>query len=514
MFNKIKEIIGNSYEVLQIILNYLSKNKIYPIVYFIDLYFDFISNNNLNNDNEILTNLKNIIIWFFYCGFMNKKYTDYIFQKIAKLQFYKKLTPELFYYCLSLVEKVYGKDYDISFRQNLIAKNYIYFYNKDNSILKTNISKSNNIFIKDNCSIIIWFYIKGDEAKGGKICQITVEKEQSQNHITLDFVLNDNLDIDIHASDIKGNTYILKEENNKIFGLKKNEWIQLKIQIRKLGVKLNLFQNYNEIKNKKENENEKDKHINNEGGQKIKYETKSFQTNNKMFSNNNDLNFDLNNFNIIDLNFFVNYIGLAGTIIFCKDSNPSEIPINSQYGLKSNKISNFIGEIGLSEIFFIFSPSLFINKKNKFIYINNNITAEFASSNNFQEPDKIIDYNYVYKYCNYINNIFKIGGIINILPLFEIFYKYTKNNNNDENNIIILNNIFIKLIKLVELIIVNKDKNFLDMLYNNNSIIESLQLFLEIIDEKYYQNNNDILLTLINIGKYAFEFCKKNLFYL
>ena len=512
LFNKIKEIIGNSYDILQIIISYLSKNKIYPVIYFIDLYFDFISNTSLNNNNEILINLKNIIIWFFYCGFMNKKYTDYIFQKISKIQFYKKLTPELFENCLSLIEIIYGKDYNDAFKQNLIAKNYIYFYNKENSILKTNISKSNNIFIKDNCSIVMWFYIKNDEAKGGKLCQITVEKEQSQNHITLDFILNDNLDIDVKASDVKGNISILKEENNKKFSLKKNEWIQLKIQIRKLGIKLNLFQNYNEIKNKQENENEKDEHsdhINNEGGHKIKYETKSFQTNNKMFSNNNDLNFDLNNFNIVDLNFFVNYIGFAGTIIFCKDSNPSEIPINSQYGLKSNKISNFIGEIGLSEIFFIFSPSLFINEKNKFIYLDNNITAEFASPNTFQEPDTIIDYNYVYKYCNYINNIFKIGGIVNILPLFEIFYKFTKNNNYDENKNAVLNNIFNKLIKLIELIIVNKDKNYLDMFYNNNTVIESLQLFLEMIDEKYYQNNNDILLTLINIGKYAFEFCKQ-----
>ena len=65
------------------------------------------------------------------------------------------------------------------------------------------------------------FYIKNYEAKGGKLCQITVEKEQSQDHITLDFILNDNLDIDVKASDIKGNISILEEENNKKFNLKK-----------------------------------------------------------------------------------------------------------------------------------------------------------------------------------------------------------------------------------------------------------------------------------------------------
>ena len=503
LFDKIKEIIGNSYEILQIIKNYLSKNRLYLIIYFIDLYFDFISNNHIDNNKELISKIKNIIIWLFNCGFMNKKYTDYIFQKISKFQLEKKLTPELFDYCLSLIEIIYGKEYDNSYKQNLIAKNYIYFCKKENAYLKTNISKSNTISIKDGCSVIMWFYIKDDQAIGSKLCNITVEKEQAQNHITFDFIINENLDIDIKSIDVKGNSCILKEQNNKTFSLKKNEWIQLKIQIMKLGIKLNLFQNYNEIKNNKKH----DELIDNENNHKIKYETKIYQTNNKLFSNNNDLNFDLNNFNIINLNFFVNYIGLGGTIIFCKNNNPSEIPINSLYGLKSNKISNFIIEIGLSEIFFIFSPSLFINEKKKFIYMDNNIIAEFSSSNTFQDPNTLIDYNYVYKYCNYINNIFKLGGTINLLPLFEIFYKFTKNNNiNDGNEI--LYNIFYKLVKLIELIIVNKEKNYIEMYYNNN-FFESLQLFMENIEEKYYQKNNDILLTLINTGKYIFEYCKK-----
>ena len=38
---------------------------------------------------------------------------------------------------------------------------------------------------------------------------------------SLDFILNDNLDIDDKSSDVKGNIIVLKEENNKKFNPKK-----------------------------------------------------------------------------------------------------------------------------------------------------------------------------------------------------------------------------------------------------------------------------------------------------
>jgi len=499
LLNKIKDIIGNSYEILDIIIKFLFKNKINPIIYFIELYLDFILIKDANNDNELLLNIKNILIWFFSCGFMDKKYSDYIYQRLSRLQFEQKLNPNLFEDYLSLIEIIYGKDYNNLYKQNLIAKNYIYFYNKENSIIKTNISKSNNIFIKDGCSMIMWFYIKDDMAKGCKLCQISLEKEKGQIHTTIFVILNENFDLDVKV-DIKGNQNLLKEQDNKTFKLQKNKWIQLKIQVMKLGVKLNVYQNYDidKIKNKNKSDDE--------GGMpKIKYETKIFQTNNKKSINNNDLHFDLNNFNIIDLKFFINYIGLVGTIIFCKNNNPSESPINSLYGLKSNKISNFFDEIGLSELFFIFAPCLYMYEKKKFIYSDNNITGELSFSNSFKDDDNTIDDNYIYKYSNYINNIYKLGGADNILPLFEIFYKFSKK---DENKDSIFDKIFIKLIKLLELIIVNKGKNYLNMYYNNNNFFSSLQLFLENIDEKYYQKDDNILLTLINIGKYVFEYCK------
>jgi hypothetical protein len=69
--------------------------------------------------------------------------------------------------------------------------------------------------------------------------------------------------------------------------------------------------------------------------------------------------------------------------------------------------------------------------------VNNNITGEIQnySMDSIEEEDikKKIDYNNIFKYTQFINNIYKIGGSDNILPLFEIFYKFSKNHNESEN---------------------------------------------------------------------------------
>ena len=162
LFNKIFEIIGNSYEIMHIIINFLKKNNIYPIKDIIDIYIDLISSRILDKDNEkneYILDIKNILNWFLSSGFLNKNHTDYIFQQLAKFQTEKKLTPKLFDDYLELIELIYGKDFQMSLKRKLIAKNYIYFYDKENSIIRTNISKMNYIHIKDSCYIILWFYL-------------------------------------------------------------------------------------------------------------------------------------------------------------------------------------------------------------------------------------------------------------------------------------------------------------------------------------------------------------------
>ena len=492
IINEMKKIIGNYYEILQIIINYLEKNKIIFVEFLMDLYFECIkalhSENPIEDilkknilQSEYLIEIKENINWVISCGFFNKNNLDYFYQKISQLQLINKLNDYNFYEYLDLLEVLYGKQFNKKYKEKLIAKNYLYFYNKEKSGIKINIFNNyNNININYGCSFIIWFYINNNIEEESILCDLIVNENQN-----IEFILNKKNDIIV-----KYKNELLNSQNNKVFNVSKLNWIQLKIQINKNQIKLNLFQgDINSLINSYE-----------ESISKEKYETKLYMIN--TIYNNNLI--------IKSMNFFKNYIGLVGTIIFCNNDNPSEIPIFSQYGLKSNDITNFIGESGLSNIYFIITPSLFINQKNIFIDLSNNIVGEIQ---NEKYNIDVIDFNNVYKYKNVFNNIYNLGGSSNLLPLFEIFYKFTKklkNDNNEEENILFI--IFKKLIKILELIFVNKKKNYLEALYNNqidnNSFFETLQLFLSLIDEKYYQQDNEILNSLLNIGKTIFKYCR------
>ena len=271
LFKKIIEIIGNSYEIMHIIINFLEKNDVYPIKDLIDIYIKLIFSEDFEEGNEkvnYINDIKNILIWLISIGLINKNHTDYIFQGLAKIQLEKKLTVKLFNEYLSFIEIIYGKNFNFSLKQNLIAKNYIYLYDKENSMIKTNISKTNNIPIKDDCYIILWFYLKENiDIKESNLCLINLIKSQENINYQINFVLNNN-DIEI-----KMNSKILKELEGKKFNLKKNAWTQLKIQIMKNIIKLYLYQNKKEEDTNENNMNE----INDFSG----FEAKIYHLNNK-----------------------------------------------------------------------------------------------------------------------------------------------------------------------------------------------------------------------------------------
>ena len=486
LINQIIEIIGNSYEIIYIIFDYLSQQNISPFIFFIDLYMNYITNNNEkspdNNKLIIIKEIKNIFSYFISCGLLTTKITDYIFQKISFFQLEKKLNINIFNDLLPLIEIIYGKYYNDSIIHNFIAKRYIYFYDKETSIIKTNISQNNSILIQNGFCMILWFYLNNyEESPNCTICDIKINNSQQ-----IKFLITDNYDIEIKYND----SIILKEKENKIFKIEQKIWAQLKIEFNPNEISLYLFQDKEESETKI-------------------YEKKNYIILNDKEScekkENNKLNYlenyKLENSNITDISFFINYLGIIGSILFfnklsANDKNMN--PIESLYGLENKKINEFLRDKKLySGLYFIFAPSLYLFDQNKIIDSENNIIAELPSRA-YQLNENMLNLNSILVFHNYINNIFYLGGCNNFLPLFEIFYKFTL----VEKDTNLLKDIFNKLFNILEVIFIERKKNALLPIKKEISFFETLQLFMEKIDSIYYYDNENLLQILINIANY------------
>ena len=512
---EIKKLIYNKYEIIHILNNYLSKYDISLFKYYIYLYLKYLFSLNINtndtiinsNDN-IIKDLQQIFVWFITCGLLNKDIIDYVFQKISKLQLEDKLTITSFNIFIPLIEILYGKN-ELNIKGEEIAKNYIYLFDRNTSIIKTNISPSNAIKINNGICIVLWFYIyeycNEKEKTKGTICQLI-----SNNLQKIDVIITNDYDIVI-----KLNTKNLFTEKNEVkFKVNVNEWVQLKIQFIDNKIKLFLFQNLKENPYKIDN---KTYLIN---------DANKTNNNNKSNKNNKYDELSFNNFTIFYLNFFMGYEGLVGTILFFNnsncDKNLDKVPINCISGLQNNKINNFIQKINLQNIFFIISPSLYSPEDNKFIDSNNGINAELSMEKNDMNLNSII------KIHNYTKNIFYLGGCNNLIPLFEILYNLSnefinKKNNKDDSFInyeLMICDLLSNLFKLMELIFINKKKNCIEAYENSYYFFESLQLFLENMDERFFngeiyfkhnksmkgkENENYLISSLLNIGKYFYE---------
>ncbi len=143
---------------------------------------------------------------------------------------------------------------------------------------------------------------------------------------------------------------------------------------------------------------------------------------------------------------------------------------------------NFQGNFAPISCYFFEYPRISfegnISKKNIFI-LGNNVYWK-----NFFDDEK----NYNYKY-----NIYFIGGINFILPLFEkLLIKDEENKKGKKNKGEINNNentkkIFIKLLNLIKEILIGKPYNVIDVY--NTQFFELLGLFIFKIDNIYFENN-------------------------
>ena len=217
LMKQLKEIIQNKYEILSIINKFFKKNNFSFIEYFIDLYFESLNSLHSDNhiadimeqkllDNEIIKDLIDIINWLLSCGLAEKKNYDYIFQQLAALQLSKKLDIAKFCEYLNLLLIFYGKQYDKKYKKNLIAKNYVYFYDKQKSGIITNILEDKNcIETNDGISIFLWFYLTDNNIDENDECilaELTINDDNS-----LKVILDNKFDISVK---FKGNLLLFQ----------------------------------------------------------------------------------------------------------------------------------------------------------------------------------------------------------------------------------------------------------------------------------------------------------------
>ena len=495
LISRIKEIIGNSYEILYIIFDYLSQHNISPFSYFIDLYIDYITlyekESSKQNKKVIIDKIKNIFSWFISCGLLNKKVIDYIYQKIALFQLEKKLSKNIFNDILPLLEIIYGKYYDISIKNSFVGKKYIYLYDKDKSCINTIIS-NNNISIKNGFSITLWFYLNDYEFTKSNLCEIKINYNQQIN-----FTLSEKFDK--YDIGIEFNNEILNEKDNKIFDIKPKIWTQIKIDFSSTEISIYLFQSNKIEEQSKLTFSDNKKYL----------ISKNNESNNENINVIENCNFD--NFNITEIVFFKNYCGIIGTILFFNIFKEGDnTPINSLYGIENKKLDEFIQDKKIFKIYFIFAPSLYLYDCNQVIDSANNCIAELPIRP-CQEGKDILNLNSIVNYHNYSKNIFYLGGCYNLLPLMEIFYKFSLEKNENENEIAYLKDMLNNIFKILEVIFVKKKKNALLPLQKEKSFYESLRLFMEKIDKIFYYDNEGLLKILLNIANYYNELLKQKI---
>ena len=485
LISQIISISASSPEILHIISNYLSQKNLSIFTYIIELYISFIliyQNNQFKQTifNEIKIIFSNLIS----LGLLTRNDVDYIYQKIAYFQLEKKLSIKIFNDIIPLFDIIYNqKNINNNIQKNIVAKKYLYFYDKDNSSIETYISENYFINIKNGFTVVLWFYLKEINEDNYKSNLLCVKNEKGEK---MNIILNEKNDIDILYND---NIY-LKEIQNTVYNIKTNIWTQLKICVSKNSINLFLYQN-----------NDKD----NTNTQNVEYIRKYYEIDNSLIKN-----FSFHNSKIMGISFFKNYIGIVGTIIFFKDLDINKLNIISNIidglvDINEKNINIKLSDRKISEnLLFIFSANLYINNQ-QIIDPNANIIGQLPNSD-----DDNYNLNSLFSFHNYTKNLFFLGGFNNFLPLFEILYKFTLNESNTNEINIELKNIYNKLFKIIEVTLTNGDRNYFIALKKDIHFFRTLSLFMKKIDDKYYQDNYELLDMILSIGNYYNNLNKQN----
>ncbi len=418
--NKKKELLIN---LKDIFINFKEIAYIFVLSEFpniINVLIDFILFN--QNLKEIAIE---ILKYYIQNIILDKKSIDYIFEKIGKQHREKNLTENQLSDYLNLLSLFYGEGIEA---KKFKPKKYFYFFNKSTSEILSNINKENNFFFNQN--FLIYFCFSIDE-----YC----ENENSEL-------------INITFSNL--NQFIIKLDKQKISVFEKDRNENKKFKNLELEIKFNewaIIKFY--IKNNEDLTTINLEKINNEQEQEKKSENYS----------------NINNNLISSISFVKNFKGKLSYIL------------SSNYNFKHKKDLDIIFnkfnkcKLEMKKFNFIFSPYLFNDKTFEIIEpINNNKAYFINSENHFYQ-------NYIFNYSNYTKNIFMIGGIYPLIPLFEFFYNFA-NINEEGNDKELLIEIFNKLLNLI-LLINNSSKKNSSYLFESK-FYKCISLFIQNLDSE------------------------------
>ena len=421
------------------IIEYEKVNLIQCLYY---LYFKY------KEEEQVKEKISDLLAIFIKNNLMKKDYIDYIFYKIGDE--YSKNKIDNYEHAIDLLIVLFQ---NLNKEDSTNYKSYINLISENSNYIIKGITEKNPIFLEDGFCIEINFYLDNIE----------------KNEIIL-------MDIDLFLRG-QGLLNLFKKKDNPKGPKKANQ--NLKIILSQNPKSLSFI-----LDKKKKIELIKLNNININGWNKIQiclkgqYDTEQkydkmiigfFENEKDNFTFGSHMKIELGD-RINTLKLFPNFIGKISDVLLIQKSIKNKIneeEIKNLY--KSNK-----------KVYAHFNPE---NNQNFEIYdLINNLKASIINN----EENKIC-YNYIYNNQEYKRRIFELGGVQNLLPLYEILYKY----HNQEA--------FEKDEKKIE--IFNKLKTLSDIFFSEQGMYSDAAnthyfLILSIFFEKYkdviFQNDTDL----------------------
>ena len=448
-----------------------------------------------SEENETIKEyLNNILLLIIPIIGLNKYDISIAYEQMTKLYFYSEQNLKIFDFLKNI--KFLSKLYRLK-DSNIIAKNlfdikpynFYFFKGKENIQINPVITSIEKCKINDGVSIHFCFNC----ILNPKYNSLYNKENPSNKSILFDIFFNNNKKLILNIdSDMNLNMKLQDHKNNKerslyIIKIKENKWYNISINL-----SLNKANN--------------------------KFPLTIIINNNII---NNIKNIDSDNFNIFEINSILlckNFYGFITNFILFNKVIDSDVynfyQSKFNYGLyKFKHLNLFLEKLNpkiIKHLIILFIPMEHFssyeisNLSNN--YINNNLTNNFKIKYLYSENNCVnVKINYhLYKKINLL------GGIENILPLFEILIKLSKDNNTIDLNLNIFQECIQTILDLINIILVNNKTNVKEI--PNTRFFETFTLFLQSLSlSPKEKSKKEIFNTkIMNSIKYLASYLLKN----